>query len=75
MRGLPFQATQTEISQFFAPVADVIDIEIDYNAQGRPAGTASVLFASERVARSAMALNKKNMGSRYVELYLEGPAN
>jgi len=73
MRGLPFSANSLEIFNFFSSVAEVADCEIHSNDSGRPAGTASVLFNSEREARAALKLNKKEIGNRYIELFFEGP--
>ena len=69
MRGLPFSATTREIRDFFEDfrVAER-DITIDMN-QGRPTGYALVFFESESEAQRAKdTLNKKYLGSRYVDL-------
>jgi len=73
MRGLPFSVNSLEIFNFFSSVAEVADCEIHNNDQGRPAGTASVLFNSEREAEAAMRLNRKEIGNRYIELFFDGP--
>lgn len=69
MRGLPFSATTREIRDFFEDfrVAER-DITIDMN-QGRPTGYALVFFENEGEAQRAKeTLNKKYLGSRYVDL-------
>merc|ERR1719383_540960 len=73
MRGLPFSASIDDISRFFSGTAKVIDAEIQYGMDGRPSGTAEVLFGSMSDAKAAMNKHKSNMGSRYVELFFEGP--
>jgi len=69
MRGLPFSVSVREIRDFFEDfrVAER-DITIDMN-QGRPTGYALVFFGSnEEAERAKNALNKKYLGSRYVDL-------
>jgi len=73
MRGMPWSTKLSDISQFFSGVADVVDAEIEYGHDGRPSGSAKVLFGSMSDAKAAMKKNKENMGSRYVELFIEGP--
>lgn len=74
MRGLPFSATPADVVDFFADVAKVLDVEIEFGRDNRPTGTANVLFGSHSDAKAALSKNRENMGSRYVELFLEGPA-
>ena len=69
MRGLPFSVSEREIRDFFQDfrVAER-DIKIDMN-QGRPTGYALVFFENEDEAQRAKdQLNKKYLGSRYVDL-------
>lgn len=69
LRGLPFQATVQEIREFFADfrVAES-DIIIDF-ADGRPTGYALVFLESEdEAARARKELNRKLIGSRYVDM-------
>jgi hypothetical protein len=51
--------------QFFADVAKVLDVEIEFGRDGRPSGTACVLFGSQAEAKKALVKNRENMGSRY----------
>ena len=46
-------------------MAKVLDAEIDFGRDGRPTGTATVLFGSLAEAKAALAKNKENMGSRW----------
>lgn len=73
MRGIPFTANISDVTSFFAGVAKVVDAEIQYGMDGRPSGSAEVLFGSLSDAKAAMGKHKSNMGSRYVELFFEGP--
>lgn len=69
MRGLPFSVSVREIRDFFEDfrVAER-DITIDMN-MGRPTGYALVFFENENEAQRAKdQLNKKYLGSRYVDL-------
>ena len=73
MRGLPFRVTENDIAEWFSSVTDPIGINIRYNNQGRPAGEADVLFATESEAKKAMSKDRQNMQHRYVELFYDGP--
>ena len=69
MRGLPFSVSEREIRDFFQDfrVAER-DIKIDMN-NGRPTGYALVFFENEdEASRAKDQLNKKYLGSRYVDL-------
>jgi len=50
--------------QFFADVAKVLDVEIEFGRDGRPNGTATVLFGSHADAKAALVKNRETMGSR-----------
>lgn len=69
MRGLPFQATESDISEFFAPVKPT-NINILKGRDYRPTGEGEVDFATHGEALRAMEKDKKYMGKRYVELFL-----
>lgn len=73
MRGLPFRATEQDIAEWFTPIADPLDVQIDIGEDGRPTGDAKVMFATEDEAYMAMKKNKQYMQHRYVELQYEGP--
>ncbi len=61
MRGLPFDSTEDDVHQFFAPHAPV-SVRIIYEPNGRPKGEADVDFATHEAATAAMAKHKQNMG-------------
>ena len=52
-------------------MADVTNVSIQFNKDGRPSGNAEVSFGSEQMARRAMQKNKDNMQNRYIELFYE----
>lgn len=71
MRGLPFSATRKEVADFFKmykPHAD--SIVFSYRSDGRATGEAYISFASAEDSNAAMALNRKSIGSRYIELFV-----
>jgi len=74
MRGLPYQSTEQDVADFFVPSSVVPNaIEILYD-KGRASGEAMVSFLTMAEAMRAMTRDKKMMGSRYIELFLEtGP--
>jgi hypothetical protein len=71
MRGLPFAAAKEDIVQFFAAYNPLPDsVVLTYRNDGRPTGEAYVSFMSTECARRAMEMNRKPMGSRYIELFI-----
>ena len=72
MRGVPFKATEMEISEWFSPCASCREVNIMYGPDGRPSGMAEVTFRTEADAKAAMAKHRQNMGSRYIELFYKG---
>jgi len=71
MRGIPFSALEGDVIEFFAQVgvkpARVHLIRED--GIGRPSGQAYVEFATEEQSQNAMGCNRKNIGTRYIELF------
>lgn len=71
MRGIPFSSLEGDVVEFFAQVsakpARVHLIRED--GIGRPSGMAFVEFSTEEESQSAMMCNRKNMGTRYIELF------
>ncbi|XP_052235434.1 heterogeneous nuclear ribonucleoprotein F-like isoform X2 [Dreissena polymorpha] len=75
MRGLPFQADEQDVADFFSPLVPV-KVEFDYNAAGKPTGEANVDFSTHAEAKEAMKKHKANMQHRYIELFLNSvPGN
>ncbi|XP_045211542.1 heterogeneous nuclear ribonucleoprotein H3-like isoform X1 [Mercenaria mercenaria] len=75
MRGLPFQANDQDVADFFSPLVPV-KVEFEFNNQGRPTGEANVDFSTHQEAKEAMKKHKANMQHRYIELFLNStPSN
>ncbi|CAF0778289.1 unnamed protein product, partial [Didymodactylos carnosus] len=66
MRGVPFDAVEKDIYEFFRPVTP-IRVEIEKN-RGKQTGLCFAEFGSREEAEEAMTFHKKYMGQRYVEL-------
>lgn len=69
MRGLPFQALEQDVFDFFSPIQPV-RCEFEYGDNGRATGEANVDFATHGEAVEAMKKHKSNMQHRYIELFL-----
>eukprot|EP00892_Ulva_mutabilis_P010471 jgi/Ulvmu1/7797/UM004_0026.1 len=68
MRGLPFSACNSDITEFFRDY-NVEDVRIGMR-QGKPTGEAFVRFSDERNCSDALAqLDKQMLGKRYIELF------
>lgn len=68
MRGLPFRATENDISLFFSPLVPA-NVYLEYGKDGRLNGEADVTFASYQDAQSAMKKDRATMQHRYIELF------
>jgi len=73
MRGLPFQALEQDVFDFFSPIQPV-RCEFEYGDSGRATGEANVDFATHGEAVEAMKKHKSNMQHRYIELFLNSEA-
>lgn len=68
LRGLPFQATDDDIKEFFTGF-NVVHIHV-CRRNGRATGEAYVQFSNETEAANALkARNCKHMGQRYIEIF------
>ena len=65
MRGLPFEATVSDVYQFFAPI-NPVEIRLLYEESGRPKGECDVDFTTHSDAETAMLKDKQNMGRRCI---------
>eukprot|EP00916_Digyalum_oweni_P015002 GHVL01024503.1.p1 GENE.GHVL01024503.1~~GHVL01024503.1.p1 ORF type:complete len:465 (-),score=90.38 GHVL01024503.1:20-1414(-) len=76
-RGLPWSATTHDVAQFFTEHGYVVeDVVLGHTPEGRPSGDAWIQFPSESIAEQARGeLNKKNLGNRYVELFMSCKAD
>ncbi|XP_013408423.1 heterogeneous nuclear ribonucleoprotein H3 [Lingula anatina] len=68
-RGLPFQATEQDILDFFRPL-NPVNVVIHFQPNGRATGEADVDFATHEESQEAMKKDKTNMEHRYIELFL-----
>merc|ERR1719216_233703 len=64
MQGIPFNATESDIAEWFSSVVDPMKVEINYSPDGRPSGNAFVLFANLPDAKKVMSKNKEHMQHR-----------
>ncbi|KAJ7526814.1 hypothetical protein O6H91_16G024000 [Diphasiastrum complanatum] len=70
MRGLPYNAGQRDILEFFEGYEIVLNgVHIVMGATDRPTGEAFVEFISSDEAQRAMERHRQNIGSRYIELF------
>ncbi|CAG5131528.1 unnamed protein product [Candidula unifasciata] len=74
MRGLPFQAAEQDVFDFFSPIQPV-RCEFEFGENGRPTGEANVDFATHQEALEAMKKHRTNMQHRYIELFLNSEQN
>lgn len=69
MRGLPFQVSGEDIVKFFSPLL-LSKILMEFGPSGRPRGEADVFFSSHQDALAAMSKDRRKIGQRYIELFL-----
>nr|XP_033816939.1 G-rich sequence factor 1 [Geotrypetes seraphini]XP_033816946.1 G-rich sequence factor 1 [Geotrypetes seraphini] len=70
LRGLPYSCTEQDIAQFFTGleiVSEGITFLLDYH--GRKTGDAFVQFTSLDMAAKALLKHRKEIGSRYIEIF------
>ncbi|KAJ7571157.1 hypothetical protein O6H91_01G152400 [Diphasiastrum complanatum] len=76
LRGLPFNATESDISDFFKGLEMGPDgVVICVNFQGRSTGQAYAQFATAEQANKALERNRQHIGSRYIEVFKGHPAD
>ncbi|XP_015787646.1 heterogeneous nuclear ribonucleoprotein F isoform X2 [Tetranychus urticae] len=72
LRGLPWQATREDVVSFFSDCRikkGVNGVYMTLSALGRPSGEAYVEMESEEDVSKGLEKHKKNMGSRYIEVF------
>ncbi|BFZ11938.1 hypothetical protein BsWGS_14977 [Bradybaena similaris] len=74
MRGLPFEATEQDVFDFFSPIQPV-QCTFEFGYKGRPTGEANVDFATHQEAIGAMKKHRTNMQHRYILLFLNSEQN
>eukprot|EP00245_Coleochaete_scutata_P014153 TRINITY_DN5962_c0_g1_i1.p1 TRINITY_DN5962_c0_g1~~TRINITY_DN5962_c0_g1_i1.p1 ORF type:complete len:458 (-),score=101.37 TRINITY_DN5962_c0_g1_i1:1011-2384(-) len=76
LRGLPFSASEKDISDFFKGLELGPDgVVICVNFQGRSTGMAYAQFTSAEQANKALERNRQHIGSRYIEVFKGHPAD
>lgn len=71
MRGLPFTAAKDDIYKFFYGYNPIQEsIVLTYRNDGRATGESYIGFATSEDAERAMALHRRSMGNRYIELFI-----
>jgi len=72
IQGLPYSASQDDISTFFSGYnLEPSSVKIGVYPDGKATGQAVALFSDAENAKGAQSeLNKKYIGSRYVDLIL-----
>ena len=65
MRGLPYSAKEKEITDFFLPHVPV-RVDIEFDQQGRPSGSAEAMFNTHEEAEKAMDKNNEHMGKWFM---------
>lgn len=69
-RGLPWQASDTDIARFFIGLnVSAGGVALCLSAQGRRNGEALVLFQSQSHRDMALKRHKHHIGNRYIEVY------
>lgn len=72
-RGLPWSTTQNEIKEFFKDARlkdDSLDsIHVTLTKEGRPSGEAYIELETQEDLDKAVAMDRKHMGKRYVEVF------
>lgn len=68
LRGLPWQATESDILEFFYPLK-VTAVDIVFNNQGSATGEAYTTFDSAESAKKSLEKDNQAMGHRYIELF------
>eukprot|EP01012_Entosiphon_sulcatum_P008248 TRINITY_DN14414_c0_g1_i1.p1 TRINITY_DN14414_c0_g1~~TRINITY_DN14414_c0_g1_i1.p1 ORF type:complete len:445 (-),score=45.44 TRINITY_DN14414_c0_g1_i1:1040-2353(-) len=71
VRGLPFNATEADVVQFFTgfQIDPTDGVRFKVNAEGKQTGQAYVKFTSSHEAQRSLSRNNQYMGMRYVEVF------
>lgn len=68
LRGLPWQATESDILEFFYPLK-ITAVDIVFNNQGSSTGEAYTTFESSESAKKSLEKDNQMMGHRYIEIF------
>ncbi|EDV25445.1 uncharacterized protein TRIADDRAFT_13868, partial [Trichoplax adhaerens] len=73
LRGLPFTATEPDITNFMGELADKIalnGIHLCINDRGRPSGDAYIqMLSAEDAIKSAEKKHREHLGTRWIEVF------
>ncbi|XP_044159445.1 G-rich sequence factor 1 isoform X2 [Bufo gargarizans] len=70
LRGLPYSCSEQDIVNFFSGLSIADEgITFVFDHRGRKSGEAFVQFISEEHAEQALLRHKKEIGSRYIEIF------
>ncbi|KAH7983500.1 hypothetical protein HPB52_012375 [Rhipicephalus sanguineus] len=67
MKGLPYNTSEQDVLQFFSGL-NVLDILVEHDRSGRATGMAFVEFGDKRDFETAMNMQRRKIGHRYIEL-------
>lgn len=67
MKGLPYNTSEQDVLQFFSGL-NVLDILVEHDRSGRATGMAFVEFGDKRDFETAMSMQRRKIGHRYIEL-------
>lgn len=67
MKGLPYNTSEQDVLQFFSGL-NVLDILVEHDGSGRATGMAFVEFGDKRDFETAMNMQRRKIGHRYIEL-------
>ncbi|KAH7972797.1 hypothetical protein HPB52_017271 [Rhipicephalus sanguineus] len=67
MNGLPYNTSEQDVLQFFSGL-NVLDILVEHDRSGRATGMAFVEFGDRRDFETAMNMQGRKIGHRYIEL-------
>lgn len=66
VRGLPWRATEDEVSEYFASCGEIKNVELPLLNDGRSSGTAIIEFGDENGSAAAMEMNGADFGGRWL---------
>ena len=73
LRGLPWDATEEQLREFFVGL-NVVDVMWTFTHRNRPSGEAFVTLSSVSEAVHGLKLHKHVLGKRYIEVFASSPA-
>ncbi|KAF0697411.1 Aste57867_11891 [Aphanomyces stellatus] len=73
VRGLPWDTEEEQLRELFEKYGDIVSIDMMKRRDGRPSGSAFVVFAEESEAQAALELDGEAVGSRYMNVLIAEP--